>query len=255
MWIQRKLQWMVCCTAGCLAATWSSGLASAAQPSEPQQQRQQTAPSTPPPPPSPPPATAAPIADTPTILDDAPYFEVTPAAVDIPFAGDFDNQIDVSYQWGVGLGYFLRPREHFMLGLGGVFEHTVLNVERSAELFGGLGRDLDAHGFRIGPELRLGVGGDRMWAYIGAVPGLALHYVVADDNDEDNANAGFVAGARFGVQGLVWRRLYVGVEAFTNSSFFEGPGQGDDYELHSAGARVYMGWFFRGPGDWRTRAR
>lgn len=60
---------------------------------------------------------------------------------------------------GLGGGYMFAPGHLFKGTLGASFEHTVLMLD------GYEVKDFGAHVIRVVPELRFGLGGNRVWAY------------------------------------------------------------------------------------------
>jgi hypothetical protein len=129
--------------------------------------------------------------------------------VSIPVGDDgWRDGTDVGVQWGAGGGYMFEPVPHFMLTVGGAFEHTWVNFEDFDH------DDIRGNIVRFLPELRIGGGTSRIFGYGYAQPGLAIVVLAWDYGpfEGDDSEAGFNLGIGGGVQGAVWRSLMIGGE-------------------------------------------
>ncbi len=190
-------------------------------------------------------------------FDRGGYVYFSPGIVAIPVGDDdIDDGVDASYQWGFGGGYMFSPAEHFKLAVGGAFEHSPANLDDDAFAFGPfVSGDLDAHLFRLVPELRIGGGTARFFGYGLVAPGVALvhwHWegmALGFSSDEDDTDVGFNLGLRAGAQGLVWRGLMLGGEfggslAFMHDGDEDDDAFDDDYGVHTLDIRILVGWYF-----------
>lgn len=170
------------------------------------------------------------------------YLYGAPGVVQIPLEVHRYADLDPTWGWGLGVGYLWTPSRYFKIGLGGTFEHTIYNWEHV---------DRDAvHGnmLKMDAELRIGGGGRRVWGYGLVAPGLSLSLVDVDDGPDDT-DAGFNLHVGGGVQGAVWRSLFLGGEIVGDLNWF--PAQDDtplgvasDYRIHQLWLKFMIGWYF-----------
>lgn len=195
-------------------------------------QAPEATPSPPSPPPSPSPA-APPVVDAsdrpppagPAVAPEQPprlaswnYLHVSPLSLGFTPVADAGL---LSYSWGLAAGHVFSTRRRFAAALGGFAEHALLYY------FAGDCVDpcgsFAQHELHIGPEVRIGGQGRRIFAYgvgrIGAA--LTLDYDVEDlnldtgqyDVSHHYAVYPWVWGSVGpGIQGLIGRRLLVGGE-------------------------------------------
>ncbi|MCA9686139.1 MAG: hypothetical protein KC431_31665 [Myxococcales bacterium] len=162
-----------------------------------------------------------PVEAAPPSWDQGGYVYVAPGTV----AVELDNG-DANWQGGVGGGYLWNPGSHFFIGLGGAVSHMVDGRGPNGMITRGL------------VELRIG-GGNRFWWIYGVMgPGLGLVYHDRRNNRNDvTPTFNFRTGP--GVQFLVWRGLFIGLEA--NFEFIVGAGGGVGAV---GGPRPFIGWHF-----------
>lgn len=172
------------------------------------------------------------------------YIYGAPGIVQLPIDDDDYADLDPTWGWGLGGGYLWTPTKYFKIGAGGSFEHTIYNWDDLD--------DDDVHGnmLRLAGELRIGGGTNRVWGYGLVAPGLALSIVDIDDvpGDDHDTDAGFNLSVGGGVQGAVWRSLFLGGELDFDLNFFPDDddfgGIDDDYEIHQLWIKFVIGWYF-----------
>ncbi len=170
------------------------------------------------------------------------YLYGAPGVVQIPLVDEDYADLDATWGWGFGVGYLWTPTRHFKLSLGGAFEHTIYNWDD-------IDTD-DVHGnmLRMNAELRIGGGGRRVWGYGLAAPGMSLSLVDLE-NGRDDTDAGFGMSVGAGIQGAVWRSLFLGGEVAGNLNWFpdqdHGPFvAGEAYRIHQLWLKFMVGWYF-----------
>jgi hypothetical protein len=170
------------------------------------------------------------------------YIYGAPALIQIPLEDDDYADLDPTWGWGFGAGYLWTPTRYFKVGLGGTFEHTIYNWDDIDE------DDVHGNMLRMGAELRIGGGGRRVWGYAMVGPGLALS-LVDFENGPDDTDAGFDLQVGAGIQGAVWRSLFLGGEIDADLNWF--PEQDDppfavdnDYVIHQMWIKFLVGWYF-----------
>jgi hypothetical protein len=179
-----------------------------------------------------------------------------PGSLVLPFAGnDFETNVydlDPTYGWGFGGGYMFSRGPLFKATVGGVFEHTVLLFDNVHF------HDFGAHVIRVMPEARIGLGNNHVWGYglFGAGPAGAIwvwDYDTPFFNDGHGRDAAFGFNAQFGggVQGIVYKNLFLGGEVdFDLGFYFEGDDDDwrgnadDDFAIHSVAFEFLIGWYF-----------
>jgi hypothetical protein len=117
------------------------------------------------------------------------YIYGAPAIVQFPIEDDDYFDLDPTWGWGIGGGYLWTPARYFKIGVGGFFEHTIYNFDDIDE------DDVLGNMLRLGAELRIGGGTNKVWGYGLLGPGLALSILDAhdpgpvddDDTDDDYA--------------------------------------------------------------------
>lgn len=180
-------------------------------------------------------------------FDDGTYFYLAPGALNVPYAGqdriDYEDTFDPGYQWGLGLGWMVRTDSPFAIGVGGYFDHAIVNLEA---------RDLDSgdfrHQFRVGLELKPGVVfKDRVFLYVPLRGGYAVDVRDIGDNDLE-ANHGAMFGVGGGLDVAVKDRFYIGTALATDLQFFTSD---RDFEMYSFAWRVHLGWRFGDNGNRR----
>jgi hypothetical protein len=188
-------------------------------------------------------------------FDQGGYVYLAPGLIAVPVGDDdIEDIVNVSYQWGFGGGYMFSPGRHFRIAIGGAFEHAPANLENDSISGPFVRADVDAHLFRLVPELRIGGGTDRFFGYGLVSPGLALvHWrwrgmALGFESSDEDTDAGFNLGLRAGAQGLVWRGLMIGGEFGGSLAFISNGGDDnittDDYGVHTIDVRLMVGWYF-----------
>lgn len=172
------------------------------------------------------------------------YIYGSPGIVAIPMDEDDFADLDPTWQWSFGGGYLWTPTRLFKVSLGGAFEHTILNFDSEP-----VGDNLDANMIRILPEVRIGAGTNRVWGYGLIGPGLGITVVDDDVLDDSEAAPGFIMQIGGGVQGVVWRSLFLGGELDFDLGFFEWDDDrflfvDNDFEIHTMGLKFILGWYF-----------
>ncbi len=190
-------------------------------------------------------------------FDEGGYIMVAPGSFALPFGGDFDNNVydlDPSFGWGFGGGYMFARGRLFKATVGGVFEHSLLifdNVDFT---------DFGGHLIRIMPEARIGAGTNEVWGYglFGAGPAGAI--VVWDWNnnlfcgngnnlchDSDGAG-GFNVQFGGGVQGIVYKNLFLGGEVDFDFGFYFDDNSSwrndNDFQIYQVAIEFLIGWYF-----------
>lgn len=160
------------------------------------------------------------------VLDTAlrnPYVYVSPGLIHIPI----DSQDGVGFQWGLGGGVLLQPAPKLVVGVGGSFEHSVLNPpDYPGEL------DIDSSQFRLQAEAmpgtlllegRLFVHGTIALGYVGWFTSFD-----APGGSSSNSQHGIVLSLGGGAMLDVWRDLSVGMELGVDLQrvSYEGDAQG-----------------------------
>ena len=188
-----------------------------------------------------------------SIDDQRAYVYLSPAFFAVPLADDdVTDIVDLSYQWGLGVGgiWALGPKDRFGLSVGFAFEHNPATLDDDFENGCDLvNTDCSIHVFRLLPEVRLGGIVNRFFGYGMISPGLGLVYAhydapFADDEDTD---AGFNLGVGAGGQFMVWRQLYIGGELGFDLGFYtndEDDFGNDDYQAHTLDFKALVGWYF-----------
>jgi hypothetical protein len=182
------------------------------------------------------------------------YLYGSPLFFGVPFGDDdFEDFVDISYQWGFGLGglFALGSKKNFGLGIGFGFEHNPFTVDEDFEDFCDFG-DCGVHALRFLPELRLGYLWQQLFAYGYVSPGFSVATLrydrPFDQGDEFDADPGFNFGLGGGVQYVVWKGLFVGGEigfdlgAFTDDEADQF--EDDDYGIFIFDFRALIGYYF-----------
>lgn len=175
----------------------------------------------------------------PTQFDNSFDMYIAPGALNVPYGGiddvDYGASFDPGYQWGLGLGYFGRGASDFAIGVGGFFDHAIINAEGRQ-----LGDEASEHLFRIGLELRPGVViGERVFLNVPLRGG----YVgdVVNVGNETNVNHGPMFGVGGGLDIAIARGFYVGTAVGTDLQFFRA---GRDFDAYLFTWRTLLGYRF-----------
>lgn len=168
----------------------------------------------------------------------------SPAIIALPMAEDDFADLDATWQWSLGGGYMLKPMDAFGVLVGGSFEHMILNFDS---------RYAKGHHFRINPEVRLGYGPDRLFAYGLLGTGLTIgHYKFEDPTgiigDFDQTDAGFNLQVGAGAMYMIWDSLAIGGELDADLSFMRVSDCENcadrSYAIHTMGIKLLVGYQF-----------
>jgi hypothetical protein len=164
-------------------------------------------------------ASAAPASDGAGLRKRRGFLNLSPGLLAITL----NNSIRVYplYVWGIDGGYHLPIGRVFALQAGGFFEHALYT--RSIYLPGSMtnGRS-SSHLFRMGPQLRVGGGNEKIYGYGLARLGVdILHF---SGGDLRNTGAAFHSSLGGGVMGLLIDKVLLGgevaVDITANNSVF-----------------------------------
>lgn len=186
-------------------------------------------------------------------FDEGPYIWIAPGAFGLPVGTDDFLDLDPTFGWGFGGGWMFARGRVFKATVGGAFEHTLLFFEDSDLDFDEFG----GHVLRFVPEARIGAGTDKVWGYGlvgGGVAGVLVH-VRHDgpifDLDEDRSAPGFSFQLGGGVQGIVYRNLFLGGEFDVDlGQFYEDDeddflfNDDDDFAIYQVTIEFLVGWYF-----------
>ncbi len=199
-------------------------------------------------------------ADPSSPRDGGGYVYLAPGVVSIPLGDDdFSDIVDVGYEWGVGGGLMLSAGDRLGVGIGLGIHHAPLNLDEDVTNWcGPVDCDASAHLVRILPELRVGGGFGRLFAYGYLAPGLLVATsrfstsAVGVTTDAEDTDLGFNLGLGAGVQVAVWEGLFIGGEIGANLGFMSDAEDdeiaigdaGEGYGVHMLNLRVMLGWAF-----------
>ena len=181
------------------------------------------------------------------------YIYGSPALFAAPLGDDdVKDAVNVSYQWGFGVGAFfaLLPSRRLGLSAGFAFEHNPTTLDDDIDDVCDL---VDAHCaihvFRLLPEVRIGGVVNRLYAYGVISPGLGLVYAKYDGafTDDEDTDAGFNLGLGGGAHYVVWRNLYIGGELGFDLGWYtndESDFGNDDYAAYTLDLKALVGWYF-----------
>lgn len=169
------------------------------------------------------------------------YVAVAPGVVGVGF---YDAPF--FYVWGLEGGYHLPAGKRFAAQLGGFFEHAV------GRTIGGGGRGdtsrYNVHRLRLGPQVRLGGGNQRVFGYAVIRLGIDIDHVVVHDErgTRRNSHPFFLASMGAGVQGLIKGKVLLGGEVSPDisplgGSTDEGGAENVDIMLR---VRLFVGFMF-----------
>ena len=187
-------------------------------------------------------------------FDEGGYIMLAPGSIALPFRSHDFFDLDPTFGWGFGGGYMFSRGPLFKATVGGVFEHTVLLFDDfEHDNFGG-------HVLRFMPEARIGLGTNAVWGYGLFGAGIAgtlwsWHRDVPwfDDIDGRRSAPGFNVQVGGGVQGIVWKNLFLGGEVDVDFGYFfhdrdydwEGDDfNDDDFQVQQVAIEFLIGWYF-----------
>ena len=183
-------------------------------------------------------------------FDEGGYIMVTPGAFVLPFSQSDFIDLDPSFGWGFGGGYMFARGKLFKATVGGVFEHAVIFPD-NADF-----NDFGVHILRFMPEARIGLGSDKVWGYglFGAgIAGMLWAWNIdlgfLGRADGRGSAAGFNVQFGGGVQGIVWKNLFLGGEVdFDLGLFYDNDNNGwrsdDDFSVFAVSFEFLIGWYF-----------
>jgi hypothetical protein len=180
------------------------------------------------------------------------YIMLTPGSFVLPFAENDFIDLDPAFGWGFGGGYMFARGKLFKATIGGVFEHTVLPFDRYNF------NDFGAHILRFMPEARIGLGSNKVWGYGLFGAGVAGTLWFWDFRNPyfggprgHGSAPGFNVQFGGGMQGIVWKNLFLGGEIdFDLGLFYEGNSNDwtnnadDDFSIFSVAFEFTIGWYF-----------
>lgn len=200
------------------------------------------------------------------LTSEAPAFYLygSPLFFGVPVGDDdVEDQVDFSYQWGLGLGglFAVGRNRNFGIGIGFAFEHNPFTLDDYRDACDDFDLDCSAHAFRFLPELRLGYLWKQLFVYGYAAPGFGLTYAHYDDDvrlfgrEINDVDPGFTFGFGGGVQYVVYKGLFLGGEIGADMGiYFEddddadelgvAPGPDDDYGLYIFDFKALIGYYF-----------
>ena len=178
---------------------------------------------------------------------------LSPGVINVPYGGmesiEYRRTFDPGYQWGAGLGYFMRASERFGMGAGAFFDHAIINRE---------GFDLGDENFesmyRIGIELRPGlILGERVFLNMPVRAGYVAD--VQTTRTQNRIGYGGMVGIGGGLDIALFGGLYAGTDLATDLQFFRAGdvtrmgGQAnrrgsDDYNSYMFAWRMHVGYRF-----------
>lgn len=168
------------------------------------------------------------------------YVALAPGIVAVPVWSS-----PAGYIWGIEGGYHLPAGKRFAAQVAGFFEHAVMWWHRDANLYRPAQRGTE-HQLRLGPQLRIGAGGRKVFGYGLVRLGADIVYGVSrGESGTSRTYTGtlFMTSLGAGVQGLVANRVLLGGETGADASF--AAGSGDEPEvLILLRARFYVGFMF-----------
>jgi hypothetical protein len=189
-------------------------------------------------------------------FDEGGYIMGVPGGIGLPLITDDFYDLNPTFGWGFGGGWMFARGKYFKATVGGSFEHTLLLFDTNLDLEFD---DWGGHVVRIIPEARIGAGTNKIWGYglMGAGPAFAIvHWrnnnpVLGFDTSEWAPGFNMQLGG--GVQGIVWKNLFLGGEFdFDLGFFFEdranefGFNNDDDFAIHQLTVEFLVGWYFSG---------
>lgn len=183
------------------------------------------------------------------------YVAVSPGLVHVPMGDDaVDDLHELGYLWGVGAGV-VRPLGPIRFGFGVGFEHAIYDFDD--DLLAGCGVpggacSLGGSMLRFNLQLRLGVGGRRIFVYGLVGPSFSLSLQNAQGRlgplsaEESDVDPGLGTEVGVGLQVRVFRSLAIGFEPGVDFAFmFNHDEPGDDtYGFHTLDFELFAAWYF-----------
>ncbi|NVB42699.1 hypothetical protein G6O69_33060 [Pseudenhygromyxa sp. WMMC2535] len=175
-------------------------------------------------------------------FDEGGYILGVPGGVGLPLDTDDFGNLDPTYGWGFGGGWMFARGRVFKATVGGAFEHSLMIFDNfEFDDFGG-------HILRFLPEARIGAGNNRIWGYGLAGIGAAVAVVHNDLTDNTEAAGGLNMQFGGGIQGMIWRNLFLGGEFDFDLGFFfdedRDLSSDDDFAIHQVTIEFMIGWYF-----------
>ncbi|MCA9683123.1 MAG: hypothetical protein KC457_13065 [Myxococcales bacterium] len=184
-------------------------------------------------------------------FDEGGYIMGVPGGVGIPVVTSDFYDLNPSYGWGFGGGWMFARGKYFKATVGGVFEHAVIFPD-NADF-----NDFGVHILRFMPEARIGLGSNKVWGYGLAGGGPAFAIVHWRNNnpvfnvDTSHMAPGFNMQLGGGVQGMIWKNLFLGGEVDVDLGFFFeddpndfGNDNDDTFVIHQVTLEFLIGWYF-----------
>ena len=142
-------------------------------------------------------------------FDEGGYIQGSPGVIAFTVDNDdFNRNFDIAWPWHFGGGWMFARGPLFKATLGGSFEHHIMffdDVDFD---------DFNAHSLHFLAESRIGAGTNRVWGYglIGIGPGVTIMHWDNPVFDDTEAFGGINFQFGAGVQGIVYRNLFLGGE-------------------------------------------
>ena len=178
---------------------------------------------------------------------------IAPGVINVPYGGmdslDYRRTFDPGYQWGAGLGYFMRGSERFGMAAGAFFDHAIINREGFD-----LGDDNFESMYRVGIELRPGlILGERVFLNMPLRAGFVAD--MQTTQAQDRTAYGGMVGIGGGIDVALINGLYAGTDLATDLQFFragdatrmggQAARSGDgDYDSYMFAWRMHVGYRF-----------
>jgi hypothetical protein len=177
-------------------------------------------------------------------FDEGGYIQGSPGPIAVRIAdddfGDPDD-IDPAWPWSFGGGWMFARGPLFKATLGGAFEHQLLFF-RDVDF-----DDFGVHSLHFLVESRIGAGTNKVWGYglMGLGPGVTVVNIRNPTFGRTDAAPGFNMQLGGGIQGIVYRNLFLGGEIdFDLGFYFDDDYLDDDFSYHMMSIEFLIGWYF-----------
>lgn len=170
-------------------------------------------------------------------LDGGAYLQISPGPLAVVIdEHKFSSEARWAWPWSLGVGQMFVRGSKFKATIGAVFEHQVLILDH-----------VTPHSVHALVESRIGAGNSRVWGYgLVGVGATAVFVRWSEHADEDYYGVLFQFGG--GVQGLVWRRFFVGGELDFDVShhfwIYEKNNRWNEFYYQMMNIELTLGWYF-----------
>lgn len=176
-------------------------------------------------------------------FDEGGYIQGSPGVVGFAVAqDDFSRDFELTWPWAFGGGWMFARGPLFKATIGGAFEHHIMFFDR-VEF-----DDFNGHSLHFLAESRIGAGNNAVWGYglMGIGPGVTLLHWNNALFDDTEAFGGVNMQLGGGVQGMVYRNLFLGGEFDVDLGFYFDDDNrfNDDFGYHVASMKFLIGWYF-----------